>query len=56
MVYPTSINKNEDNKMIIKQTCLGPAYGGPIQKLKVVPGFDKDKRLLAFSTSEKVIN
>ena len=55
MVYPTSVNKNEDNKMIIKQTCLGPAYGGPIQKLKVVPGFDKDKRLLAFSTSEKVI-
>lgn len=54
MVYPTSINKNEDNKMIIKQTCLGPAYGGPIQKLKVVPGLDKDKRLLAFSTSEKV--
>lgn len=54
MVYPTSINKTEDNKMIIKQTCLGPAYGGPIQKLKVIPGYDKDKRLLAFSTSKKV--
>lgn len=55
MVYPTSINKTEDNKMIIKQTCLGPAYGGPINKLKVVPGYDKDKRLLTFSTEKKVI-
>jgi hypothetical protein len=55
-VMVSSSNKSsEDNKMVIKQTCLGPAYGGPIQKLKVVPGYDKDKRLLAFSTSEKVI-
>jgi hypothetical protein len=42
------------NELFTKQTCLGPSYGGPIKKLQVVPGYDKDKRLLAFSTTTKV--
>jgi len=54
MINPPGSNKTEDNKMIIKQTSLGPAYGGPIKKLKVVPGYDKDKRLLTFATDKKV--
>jgi len=54
MINPPGSNKTEDNRMIIKQTSLGPAYGGPINKLKVVPGYDKDKRLLTFATEKKV--
>jgi len=54
VMVSNSNNKNEENKMIIKQTSLGPAYGGPINKLKVVPGYDKDKRLLTFATEKKV--
>lgn len=54
MVHSNPGSKVEDNRMIIKQTCLGPAYGGPIQKLRVIPGYDKDKRMLAFSTGYKV--
>lgn len=40
--------------LIVKQTSLGPTYGGPIKKLRVIPSTDKDKTLLAFMTDSKV--
>jgi len=42
------------NDLIVKQTSLGPTYGGPIKKLRVVPSTDKEKTLLAFMTDNKV--
>lgn len=47
MVYPVP-------EPLVRQTSLGPCYGGPIKKLRVIPGNDKDKRLLAFSTEKKI--
>jgi len=40
--------------LIVKQTSLGPTYGGPIKKLRVIPSSDKEKTLLAFMTDHKV--
>jgi hypothetical protein len=45
---------NETNDPVIKLTGLGPCYGHHIEKLRIIPGNDKDKRLLAFNTGEKV--
>jgi hypothetical protein len=50
MVMVSMVN----SEMIIKQSVLGPSYGGPIKKLKVIPGTNKDKRLLTFSTANKI--
>jgi hypothetical protein len=47
MTYPTT-------DLLIKQTCLGPTYGTPVKRLRVVPGSDSNKKLLAFSTYNKV--
>jgi len=42
------------SELTVKQTCLGPTYGGPIKKLRVVSGSEKDKTLLTFMTDNKV--
>lgn len=42
------------SEFLIKQTCLGPTYGSPIKKLKVIPGNGNEKRMLAFSTGHKI--
>lgn len=47
-------NSNTDYNFIVKQTSLGPTYGRPINKLRVIPGLDKDKRMLTFSTDYKI--
>lgn len=39
----------------ITKTSLGPCFGGPIVNMKVLPGKDKDKRLIAFTTKEKIM-
>jgi WD40 repeat protein len=44
-----------DDKLQITKTSLGPCFGGPITLMRVVPGKDKDKRLIAFSTKEKIM-
>lgn len=46
--------EGSNEHFIVKQTSLGPTYGKPICKLRVVPGVDKDKRMLAFSTESKI--
>lgn len=50
------INTKEGSQenFIVKQTSLGPTYGNPISKLRIIPGIDKDKRLLVFSTESKI--
>lgn len=45
---------DQQNYGIIK-TSLGPCFGGPIQVMRVIPGKDKGKRLIAFATKEKVL-
>jgi len=47
-------NITSDHYFLVKQTSLGPTYGKPINKLRIVPGLDKDKRLIAFSTEQKI--
>ena len=44
-----------DNNLSITKTSLGPCFGGPICKMRVIPGKDKDKRLIAFYTKEKIM-
>lgn len=55
LIGTTSSNIVTDNFFIVKQTSLGPTYGKPVTKIRVVPGSDKDKRLLAFATEVKII-
>jgi len=44
---------NEDK--ISKKSCLGPTYGGPINKFVVINGNNDDDKYLAYSTAEKVV-
>jgi Ca2+-binding EF-hand superfamily protein len=46
---------NTANSLSIIKTSLGPCFGGPIQVMRVIPGKDKTKRLIAFATREKVL-
>ena len=46
---------NTYDKLQITKTSLGPCFGGPITLMRVVPGKDKDKRLIAFTTKEKIM-
>ena len=46
---------NVFDQLTITKTSLGPCFGGPIKNMKVIPGRDKDKRLIAFSTKEKIM-
>ena len=46
---------NVFDQLTITKTSLGPCFGGPIKKMTVIPGRDKDKRLIAFSTKEKIM-
>ena len=46
---------NNTNPLSIIKTSLGPCFGGPIQVMRVIPGKDKTKRLIAFATREKVL-
>jgi hypothetical protein len=39
-----------------KKTCLGPTYGGPINKFLVVRTNNDKEFYLAYSTKEKVFN
>jgi WD40 repeat protein len=54
-----AVNVNDSssstNSLSIIKTSLGPCFGGPIQVMRVVPGKDKTKRLIAFATREKVL-
>lgn len=54
LVGTAASNVTTDNYFIVKQTSLGPTYGKPVSKLRIVPGMDKDKRVLAFSTDYKI--
>ena len=47
--------QNATNSLSIIKTSLGPCFGGPIQVMRVIPGKDKTKRLIAFATREKVL-
>lgn len=51
-----SLSEGDHNNehFIVRQTSLGPTYGKPINKLRVVPGSDKNNRMLAFSTGYKI--
>lgn len=42
------------NELVVKQTSLGPTYGGPIKKMKMIHCKDQDKRIIAFSLEKKV--
>ena len=46
---------NNTNPLSIIKASLGPCFGGPIQVMRVIPGKDKTKRLIAFATREKVL-
>ena len=48
-------SSNSSNSLSIIKTSLGPCFGGPIQVMRVIPGKDKTKRLIAFATREKVL-
>ena len=48
-------SSNTSNSLNIIKTSLGPCFGGPIQVMRVIPGKDKTKRLIAFITKEKVL-
>ena len=54
-----AVNVNDSssstNSLSIIKTSLGPCFGGPIQVMRVIPGKDKTKRLIAFATREKVL-
>lgn len=39
----------------ITKTALGPCFGGPIVTMRVLPGKDPEKRLIAFITKEKIM-
>lgn len=55
LLFTTGSNVNINSEhFIVKQTSLGPTYGKPINKLRIIPGIDKDKRMLAFSTESKI--
>jgi len=45
---------NANNKGC-RQTCIGPTYGGAINKLKLVQFEEKADKYLAYSTDEKVV-
>jgi hypothetical protein len=49
-----TVQESSNSEPYIKQTTLGPCYGDPIKKLIVIPSKDKNKQLLAFSTSGKI--
>jgi WD40 repeat protein len=49
-----SIMLSETADPLIKSTCLGPCYGSHIKKLRMIPGHDKDRRLMTFSTGQKI--
>ena len=42
------------NELVVKQTSLGPTYGGPVKKMKIIHCKDQDKRIIAFSLEKKV--
>jgi WD40 repeat protein len=42
------------NELVVKQTSLGPTYGGPIKKMKMIHCKDQDKKIIAFSLEKKV--
>lgn len=41
--------------LVTRKTCLGPTYGGPINKLITIRGNDKNDAYLAYSTAEKIV-
>ena len=45
--------ENTDEKFT-KKTCLGPTYGGPINKFLVINEDDAGDKYLAYSTAKKV--
>jgi WD40 repeat protein/Ca2+-binding EF-hand superfamily protein len=47
-------NVSNDDK-ISKKTCLGPTYGGFIDKFIVINGSTEDDKYVAYSTAEKVV-
>ena len=40
--------------LVTKKTCLGPTYGGPINKFLVINEDDAGDKYLAYSTAKKV--
>ena len=42
------------NELVVKQTSLGPTYGGSIKKMKMINCRDQDKKMVAFSLDKKV--
>lgn len=40
--------------LVVKQTSLGPTYGGPVKKMKMIHCKDQDRRMIAFSLEKKV--
>lgn len=41
--------------LVTKKTCLGPTYGGPINKFLVINEDDAGDKYLAYSTAKKIV-